>query len=115
MAVLGVPVRDAKKVMKAVARGSGRLRDLLVGVTVARTDLPEDLVKRVIDSVPAESIEQAIQCEKDMPGIVENILEELHYVNSILLRLMAEDARDGLYKEIYRLQGDLTAMLTESS
>lgn len=115
VAVLGVPVRDAKKVMKAVARGSGRLRDLLVGVTVARTDLPEDLVRRVIDSVPADSIEQAIKCEKDMPGMVENILEELHYVNSILLRLIAEDARDELHKEIYRLQGDLTAMLTESS
>ena len=114
-AALGVPVRDAKKVMKALSKGTGRLRDLLPAVTAAKTGLPEEPIKRCFDSILAKNAERAIECETDMPGIVENILEELHYANSILLKLMASDARRGLNKESFELQKDLSVMLADIS
>jgi len=115
LAALGVPVRDAEKVMRSLSKKSSRLRDLLPSVTAARTGLPEDLVKRCYDSIPSKDIEHAIKCETDMPGIVENVFEELHYVNSIVLRLTTSDTRRGLNKESFELQKHLSSMLTEIS
>jgi hypothetical protein len=115
LAALGVPVRDGKKVMKALSRKAGRLGDLLPGMTAARTGLPEELVRRCFESIPSKDIEHAVRCETDMPGIVENVFEELHYANSIVLRLTASDERRGLNKEGIELQKHLSLMLTEIS
>jgi hypothetical protein len=112
LAALGVPVRDAKRVMRALSKKTSRLREVLPTVTAGRTGIPEDLVKRCFDSIPSKDVEHAISCNTDMPGIVENVFEELHYVNSIVLKLTTSDGRRGLNKESFELQNQLSPMLT---
>ncbi|MFW9788998.1 MAG: hypothetical protein ACFFE1_15065 [Candidatus Thorarchaeota archaeon] len=87
IAVLGVPVKDTKRVMNAIADEKSDLKTILRNVVLTQTTIPKDVVRRVLDKLPAKTIEDII-CEDDMPGIVENCLEELEYVNSILLKLL---------------------------
>lgn len=89
VAVLGVPVKDAKKVMQAIDDEKRDLKSILESVVLTQTHLPQDVVKGVLNKLPAKTIEEII-CEEDMPGIIENCLEELEYINSILLKLMSE-------------------------
>ncbi|MHA2117193.1 MAG: hypothetical protein ACXABM_16980 [Candidatus Thorarchaeota archaeon] len=106
--VLGVPVRDAKSVMRAISDKKGDLKNMLRGVVLARKILPKDVVKRVLDRLPAKTIEEII-CEEDMPGIIENCLEELEYINSILLKLLS--SKHSARKESRKLQSNLLMLL----
>jgi hypothetical protein len=108
VAVLGVPVRDAKRVMKAIADERSDLKTILRNVVLARTTIPKEVVKRVLSKLPAKGIEDII-CEDDMPGIVENTLEELEYVNSILLKLL--DRKRSARKESKKLEKSLLLLL----
>jgi hypothetical protein len=63
---------------------------------------------RVLSKLPAKGIDDII-CEDDMPGIVENCLEELEYVNSILLKLF--DSKHGALKESKILEKSLLLLL----
>ncbi|MFX1561293.1 MAG: hypothetical protein ACFFBL_11955, partial [Promethearchaeota archaeon] len=108
VAVLGVPVKDAKRVMKAIADEKSDLKTILRNVVLTRTSIPMKVVKRVLSKLPAESIEDII-CEDDMPGIVENCLEELEYINSILLKLL--DSKHSAIKESERLEESLLQLL----
>jgi replicative superfamily II helicase len=108
VAVLGVPVKDAKRVMKAVADEKSDLKTILRNIVLARTTIPKEVVKRVLSKLPAKSIEDIV-CEEDMPGIVENCLEELEYVNSILLKLL--DSKHTARKESKKLEKSLLSLL----
>ncbi|MFX1485042.1 MAG: hypothetical protein ACFFCP_17830, partial [Promethearchaeota archaeon] len=108
VAVLGVPVKDAKRVMKAIADEKSDLKTILRNVVLTRTSIPIKIVKRVLSKLPAESIEDII-CEDDMPGIVENCLEELEYINSILLKLL--DSKHSAREESKRLEESLLQLL----
>lgn len=108
VAVLGVPVKDAKRVMKAIADEKSDLKTILRNVVLIRTTIPKEVVKRVLSKLPAESIEDII-CEEDLPGIVENCLEELEYVNSILLKLL--DSKHSARKESEKLEKSLLSLL----
>jgi hypothetical protein len=70
--------------------------------------LPKDIVKRVLDRLPAKTIEEIV-CEEDMPGIIENCLEELEYINSILQKLMT--SKHGARKESKKLHNNLLMLL----
>jgi hypothetical protein len=109
--VLGVPVGDARSVMRALGRKSGKLENIILSVTVARTGLPRDVVRRVLQALPATKMEELVHCQKDLPGIVENCVEELQYVNSILLRIMEGDKRRRLRRESLKLEKNLIALL----
>jgi hypothetical protein len=63
---------------------------------------------RVLSKLPAKSIEDIV-CEDDMPGIVENCLEELEYANSILLKLL--DRKHSARKESKKLEKSLHQIL----
>ena len=106
--VLGVPVKDAKKVMRAIADEKSDLKTILKSVVLSRTTVPKDVLKRVLDGLPAKTIEEII-CEEDMPGIIENCLEELEYINSILQKLMA--SKHGARKESKKLHKNLLMLL----
>jgi hypothetical protein len=106
--VLGVPVKDAKSVMWAINDKKGDLKNMLRGVVLARKILPKDVVKRVLDRLPAKTIEEII-CEEDMPGIIENCLEELEYINSILLKLLS--SKHSARKESKKLHNNLLMLL----
>jgi hypothetical protein len=108
VAFLGVPVKDAKRVMKAIADGKSDLKTILRNVVLARTTIPKKVVNRVLSKLPAKNIEEIV-CEEDMPGIVENCLEELEYVNSILLKLL--DSKHRARKECERLEEGLLSIL----
>jgi hypothetical protein len=108
VAVLGVPVKDAKRVMKAIADEKSDLKTILSNIVLARTTIPREVVMRVLSKLPAKGIDDII-CEDDMPGIVENCLEELEYVNSILLKLF--DSKHGALKESKILEKSLLLLL----
>ncbi|NWF94951.1 MAG: hypothetical protein HXY34_02315 [Candidatus Thorarchaeota archaeon] len=110
--VLGVPVKDAQKVMRATKAGSGDLKDILTGVVATRTGHSKALVRRVLDGVQLGNI-QKLACEEDMAGVLENIIEELHYTNAILLKLMTGDDRLGLNRESFELQKTLVSLIEE--
>ncbi|MFW9793688.1 MAG: hypothetical protein ACFFEE_05280 [Candidatus Thorarchaeota archaeon] len=108
VAVLGVPVKDAKKVMRAIEDKTTDLKTILRGIVLTRTTLPKDVVKRVLDKLPAETVEDIIS-EEDKPGIIENCLEELEYINSILLRVM--DSKHRARNESKKLHDNLLTLL----
>ncbi|MGY5881249.1 MAG: hypothetical protein RTV31_13430 [Candidatus Thorarchaeota archaeon] len=107
--VLGVPVKDAKRVMRAISDKRSDLNTILRGLVRARKGMSEAVVKQVLDKLPAKSIDDII-CEDHMPGIIENCLEELEYINSILLGLM--DKKNPLRKESQKLEKSLHALLS---
>ena len=106
--VLGVPVKDAKIVMKAITDERSDLKSILRRLVRARKGMSENVVKQVLDKLPAKDITDLI-CEDNVPGIIENCLEELEYINSILFRLM--DKKNPLRKESKKLEKNLHALL----
>jgi hypothetical protein len=106
--VLGVPVKDATRVMRAIGDKKSNLKRMLRGVVLARRTVPEDVVKRVLQRLPAKTIDEIV-CEEDMPGIIENCLEELEYINSILLKLLS--SKHSARKESKKLHNNLLMLL----
>ena len=93
---LGVPVKDAKKVMKAISDKKADLKTILRSLVQTRTGINEVIVKHVLSKLPTKNIDD-VMCEEYMPGIIENCLEEIEYINSIFLKLVDE-------KHIHRKQ-----------
>ena len=87
---LGVPVKDAKKVMRALRDRKSDLKTILRDLVQSRLGISEKVVRQVIDKLPAKDINEII-CEEFMPGIIENCLEEINYINSILLRFLEKN------------------------
>ena len=75
------------------------MKGMLRSVAIARADLPRDVLERVLKALPVKDVEDLIKDEKNLPGIVENCLEELDYVNSILLKLMEGRKRTDMKKK----------------
>jgi superfamily II helicase len=107
--VLGVPVKDAKIVMKAISDKQSDLKSILRRLVHARKGIPDTMVKQVLDKLPAKDIADLI-CKDNIPGIIENCLEELEYINSILYRLM--NKKNPLRKESKKLEKSLHALLS---
>jgi DNA-binding Lrp family transcriptional regulator len=108
VAVLGVPVKDAKRVMRAISDKRVDLKSILKRLVRARKGISEGIVKQVLDRLPAEKMDELV-IRDHMPGIVENCLEELEYINSILFRLM--DKKNPLRKESMALEKSLHTLL----
>ncbi len=108
---LGVPVRDAKRVMKAISQGKGNLKNILLDVVTARSNLPKDVVSHIVDTLPVNSIEDLASEKNEMPGIVENCIEELDYINMILLRLMDDKRKDSLKKDSIEMESNLLTLM----
>jgi len=108
---LGVPVRDAKRVMKAISQGKGNLKNILLDVVTARGNLPKDVVSHIVDTLPVNSIEDLASEKNEMPGIVENCIEELDYINMILLRLMDDKRKDSLKKDSIEMESNLLTLM----
>ncbi|MHA1951430.1 MAG: hypothetical protein ACW987_16390 [Candidatus Thorarchaeota archaeon] len=94
--------------LRAISDEKSDLKKILRSVLLARKTLPKDVVKRVLDKLPAKNLEEII-CEEDMPGIIENCLEELEYVNSILLKLLG--SKHTAKKESKKLNTNLVMLL----
>ncbi|MHA2432302.1 MAG: hypothetical protein ACXADO_03645 [Candidatus Thorarchaeota archaeon] len=109
--LLGVPVRDTRKVIKALDEGKSDLEKILLNVAIARGKLPKDVLARVLSSVPEEGIEKWTCRDDELPGIVENCIEELDYVNLILLKLMRGKKKSDLRKKSTRLEKSLLELL----
>ncbi len=111
--VLGVPIKDAKNIRRAMMKQQGDLKRILYRVVTSKTGFSENLVRRVLDCLPAKNIEEIVRTTKGQPGIIENIIEEVHYSNLILLGLMASYDRKGLNKETFELDLALREILAE--
>ncbi|MHA1484677.1 MAG: hypothetical protein ACTSPR_05105 [Candidatus Thorarchaeota archaeon] len=108
---LGVSVSDSKRVTKALGQAGNKLANILIDVAVARTGMPRKAIAGVLEAVQTRDMEKIVKCEQHGPGIVENCLEELHYINSILVGIMGGKAGKELKKEIRKLDRNLTAAL----
>lgn len=108
VAFLGVPVKDAKRVMRAIADEKNDLMTILRNVVMTRMYIPKEIVDRVLSKLPGKDVEEIV-CEDDMPGIVENCLEELEYVNSILLKLL--DSKHRARNQSEKLEKSLLSIL----
>ncbi|TFH05932.1 MAG: hypothetical protein E4H14_11745 [Candidatus Thorarchaeota archaeon] len=106
--ILGVPVKDAKRVMRAIGDKKSDLKSILRELVKARKGISESIIKQVLDKLPAKNIDEII-CEDNMPGIIENCLEELEYINSILFRLM--DKKNPLRNDSKKLGESLGVLL----
>ena len=104
VALLGVPVKDARRVLTALARERSDLRKLLESILHAKSSIPKNVVTQVLKRIPAKNNDDVF-CAEYMPGTVENCLEDIQYINSILLRLM--DKKHPLRKESERLEENL--------
>ncbi len=110
--MLGVPVADAKRVIRTISKRGARLRPVLVDIAVARTGLREDLVEKILRSLPDGRIEEVVH-EDDMPGIVENAIEEVYYTVAILLRVMGASVSRSLKMEALKLKNELEDLLED--
>jgi hypothetical protein len=108
VSLLGVPVKDAKKVMRAINDRRSDLKVILKNIIQARGDMLESIVHHVVSKLPAKNIDEIV-CENHMPGILENCLEELEYINFILLSLM--DKKHALRKESEKIESNLLMLL----
>ncbi|MHA1577003.1 MAG: hypothetical protein ACTSU3_06550 [Candidatus Thorarchaeota archaeon] len=112
--VLGIPVRDAKRVVKAISDKDVKLHDVIHSMIKARSNLDKAVIERVLEST-APGVKGEIEyCEDDVPGIVENCLEEIQYINSILLGLVSPK-RKKLRKEIDALEERVQFLLKSIS
>jgi isocitrate/isopropylmalate dehydrogenase len=85
--------------------------NILIDVAVARTGMPRKAIAGVLDAVQTHDMKKFVKYEQHGPGIVENCLEELHYINSILIGIMGRKANKELKREIRKLNKNLTATL----
>jgi len=108
VSILGVPVKDAKKVMRAISDKRSDLKTILRGLIRARAEMLEPVANQVLGRLPATSIDEVV-CEDNMPGIVENCLEDLEYINHILLSLMEQ--KHALRKETEKMEVSLLTLL----
>jgi superfamily II helicase len=108
VSLLGVPVKDAKKVMKAINDKRSDLKMVLKSIIQAKADMSESFINQVLKKLPAKSIDEIV-CEDHMPGILENVLEELEYVNFILLNLMNQ--KHPLRKKSEEMEANLLMLL----
>jgi hypothetical protein len=93
VAILGVPIEDAKLVTRAISKKRVSLKNLLERVVIDRTGAPRDLVRRVIAAAEEDDVKGIPYCDDDSPGILENVIEDLHYVNSIILGLTSRERK----------------------
>ncbi|MDF1540719.1 MAG: hypothetical protein P1Q69_17620, partial [Candidatus Thorarchaeota archaeon] len=108
--MLGVPVGDARRVMKAIGKKDSGLRPILLDVAVARTAVPREVWMRVIKATEP-GVKGAIEfCKEDTPGVIENCLEDLQYLNTILAGL-AGSSRKPLKKEADYMEKRLRYLL----
>jgi hypothetical protein len=115
VARLGVPVGDAREALKALSGKKSNLHAILQRILGSRTGLSNGLIHDVLSTVPTDSIEKVGKCAEHMPGVVENLLEEAQYVNSILLSLMSKEERHDLSRESLKLQRSLMSLLEDES
>ncbi len=111
VALLGVPARDARAVMQALSVGATTLGALLKKIVERETGYPRDMVQRVLDSVPAESIEALASRPTDLPGLVENCLEEALYAVSIITQMYDSAEARRLQDEAASLRENLEHLL----
>jgi hypothetical protein len=108
VSLLGVPVKDAKKVMRALSDKRSDPKTILRDVIQARADLLDSVANQVFSRLPAGSIDDMVD-ENTMPGILENCIEELEYINFILLSLM--DEKHVLRRQSEEMESNLLAIL----
>ncbi|MBD3406011.1 MAG: hypothetical protein GF411_07805 [Candidatus Lokiarchaeota archaeon] len=114
VSLLGVPVRDAKVVLRALKKKKKNLNLILEKLVKSRTGLPNEMISRILKSIGSESIEN-IACENDLPGVIENCIEEIQYVNLILLNLIESDIHTHLLEDCKKLDERLGIILAAIS
>jgi len=108
--LLGISVKDAKRVLKALNQSKSDLRLILKELTDSRPRVLKEEWKRVLD-IAESSNETSIEfCEDDNPGIIENCFEDLQYFTTILLRLI-DKKNVSLRERVERMNTRLTKIL----
>lgn len=108
--VLGIPMRDAKRVMKALAGDKANLSEILLDIVEARSSEGREIWKRVIRLAELKEANDIEFCNDDIPGVMENCFDELQYLNVILLKLIGE-GKDPLRKEAEAMDKRLNVII----
>ncbi len=108
--LLGVSLKDAKRIKHGISKQRG-LKDILQDVIATKMGVSKGAVKQVLDGLPAESLSDIVRASRGQPGLIENIIEEAHYINWVLLRLMAGMDRTGINREAFELNKSLNEIL----
>jgi len=108
--LLGIPVKDAKRVMRILSTGKAELDAILLELTGTRDNVPKEVWKRVLKIINDDAKKPLELCEEDYPGIVENCFEDFQYYNTILLRLIDAKKTD-LRKQAERMDSRLNQIL----
>jgi len=108
---LRAPARETRRAMKLLSDGNGDLKKIILDVAIARGYLPKDVLGRVLDSLPEENIENWACKDDELPGIVENCIEEIDYINLTLLKLMCSKKKGTLRERCIKLEQNLHALL----
>jgi hypothetical protein len=107
---LGIPMKDAKRVMKALAGDRANLSEILLDIAGARSSEGREIWQQVIKLVELKEVKEIEFCENDIPGVMENCFEDLQYLNVILLGLIGE-GKDPLRKDAEIMDKKLNAIL----
>lgn len=97
VAALGVSIEDAKRTKKIIEDSKGDFMNTLIKLVSTKTGANPEQLRRILTAVSEGEEDEDMYCKDDLPGLVENHVEELIYVNSVLEQMLIED-EDGLLK-----------------
>ncbi len=108
---LRAPVREMRKAMKMLNDRKADLKKIILDVAIARGILPKDVLARILNSLPEKDVESWKCRDDELPGIVENCIEEIDYINLVLLKLIGTKYKGTLRDESIKLEQELHNLL----
>ncbi|MBS3794217.1 MAG: hypothetical protein KGY80_04930 [Candidatus Thorarchaeota archaeon] len=97
-AALGVSIGDARRTKGMIEDSEGDFTNTLIELVQTKTGANPEQLKRILTAVLEDDNQEGMYCEDDYPGLIENHVEELLYVNSVLEQMLIED-ENGILKE----------------
>ncbi len=98
VAALGVSIADARRTKRIIEKSEGDFVNTLIELVSTKTGASSGQLRRILTAVSEGGSKEDMYCEDDLPGLVENHVEELIYVNSVLEQMLIED-EDGLLED----------------
>ncbi len=115
IAMLGIPMRDARSILKAIRRKDTAPKSILSRILNANTSLPKRLIDYILNSIPAEKISSLMSDDIARPGLIENVLEELLYALNMVSALDDAILDKKTTKELKKIEENIQSLLVSVS
>jgi hypothetical protein len=115
IAMLGIPVRDARNILKAMERKDASPKSILRRILTTNTSLPKKLIDYILNSVPVEQMSSLLSEEIAEPGLIENALEDLLYSLSMVTALDDKTLDKKTTKELKKIEKNIQSLLASVS